>query len=71
MTVKTSATGRPIAREHLAALRDALDSATLYETLSTLESNPRLAEVYRRLAGFFVRRAPFLAALPLLHSSQM
>ncbi len=57
MTVKTAATGRQFAREHLAALRDELDSATLYGTLSTLESNPRLAEVYRRLAAVERRHA--------------
>ncbi|MDR7511978.1 MAG: VIT1/CCC1 transporter family protein [Armatimonadota bacterium] len=34
----------------LAAWRDELDSATLYDALSDLETNTRLAEVYRRLA---------------------
>ncbi len=44
-------------KEDLAALRDELDSATLYETLGTLESNPRLAEIYRRLAAVERRHA--------------
>jgi rubrerythrin len=43
--------------EYLDALRDERDSATLYETLSVLESNPKLAEVYRRLAAVERRHA--------------
>jgi len=42
---------------HLDALRDERDSATLYETLSVLESNPKLSEVYRRLAAVERRHA--------------
>jgi VIT1/CCC1 family predicted Fe2+/Mn2+ transporter len=45
-----------------AALRDELDSAALYDALSTQESNPRLAEVYRRLAASERRHADAIAA---------
>jgi len=36
--------------ESIAALRDELDGAALYDAIASLEENPRLAEVYRRLA---------------------
>jgi VIT1/CCC1 family predicted Fe2+/Mn2+ transporter len=46
--------------DQLAALRDELDSAALYDALSVQESDPRLAEVYRRLAAGERRHAAAL-----------
>jgi VIT1/CCC1 family predicted Fe2+/Mn2+ transporter len=43
-----------------AALRDELDSAALYDALAALEANPRLADVYRRLATTERRHADAL-----------
>ena len=48
--------------DQLAALHDELDGAALYDTLGTIEENPRLAEVYRRLAAVERRHAEAWAA---------
>lgn len=41
----------------LAHLQDELDGAALYQGLAAAESNPKLAEVYRRLAAVEQRHA--------------
>ncbi len=40
-------------------LQDEIDSAALYRTLSEVEAQPHLAEVYRRLAATEERHAGF------------
>lgn len=42
-------------------LQEEVNSAALYQTLADLESQPHLAEVYRRLAGVETRHAQFWA----------
>jgi hypothetical protein len=44
---------------YLANWRDEIDSAALYRALADLESDPRLADVYRRLAAAEERHAGF------------
>jgi vacuolar iron transporter family protein len=51
----------PATRSELSHWRDELDSATLYRALADLEKNPRLSEVYRRLAGVEERHAELWA----------
>ena len=46
-------------RRYLANWRDEIDSQALYGALADLESEPRLAEVYRRLAATEGRHAAF------------
>src|SRR5438270_5135517 len=47
------------AKRHLANWQDEIDSAALYRALADLESDARLAEVYRRLAATEERHASF------------
>ena len=49
----------PDARRHLANWQDEIDSAALYGALADLEPDPRLADVYRRLAAAEDRHAGF------------
>jgi VIT1/CCC1 family predicted Fe2+/Mn2+ transporter len=46
-------------KRHLANWQDEIDSVALYGALADLESDPRLADVYRRLAGAEDRHAGF------------
>lgn len=47
------------AERHLANWQDEIDSAALYRALADVESDPRLADVYRRLAATEERHAGF------------
>src|SRR5919108_1769193 len=53
------AASSPDARRHLANWQDEIDSAALYGALADLEPDPRLADVYRRLAAAEDRHAGF------------
>ena len=46
-------------KRYLVNWRDEIDSAALYRALAELESDPRLADVYRRLAAAEERHAGF------------
>jgi hypothetical protein len=47
------------AKRHLANWQDEIDSVALYGALADLETDPRLADVYRRLAAVEDRHAGF------------
>jgi len=57
MTIGTPSTAD--AKRHLENLQDEVDSAALYGALADLESDPRLADVYRRMAAAEERHADF------------
>ena len=57
MTIETHSTAD--ARRHRENLQDEVDSAALYGALAELESDPRLADVYRRMAAAEERHADF------------
>jgi rubrerythrin len=46
-------------KRHLANWQDEIDSVALYGALAELESDPRLVDVYRRLAAAEDRHAGF------------
>jgi len=57
MTIGTPSTAD--AKRHRENLQDEVDSAALYGALAELESDPRLADVYRRMAAAEERHADF------------